>query len=265
MSKFYTPKRSRNIFDPKDQKPFKLSRSKIDLFLQCPRCFYIDRRLGVGRVPGFPFNLNNAVDTLLKKEFDYYRAKNQNHPLLEKNGVDARPAPHRDLDKWRQNSTGIQYLHTSSNFLVFGAIDDLWINSQDEYIVVDYKATSKNERITNVSLGWQIGYRRQMEIYQWLLRMNRYPVSRTGYFVYCNGQTDREMFKGKLEFDITLIPYNGDNSWVDKAVNDIYACLMHSHIPDAKAGCYYCAYRTAVEEVLKPNQTMLSFNESRKK
>jgi len=205
----------------------------------------------VSRVPGFPFNLNNAVDTLLKKEFDYYRARNQNHLLLEKNGVDARPAAHRDLDKWRQNSTGIQYLRRSSNLLVFGAIDDLWVNSQDEYIVEDYKATSKSEKIANVSLGWQIGYRKQMEAYQWLLRMSRYSVFRIGYFVYCNGQTDREMFKGTLEFDITLIPYKGDDSWVAKTVDDIYACLMHSDIPDAKAGCDYCAYRVAVGEVSK--------------
>jgi len=190
---------------------------------------------------------------LLKKEFDHYRAKNQNHPLLEKNGVDARPAAHRDLDRWRQNSNGIQYLHRPSNLLVFGAIDDLWVNSQNEYIVVDYKATSKNEKITNVSLGWQIGYRRQMEVYQWLLRMNGYSVSRTGYFVYCNGQTDREMFKETLEFDITLIPYKGDDSWVVKAVNDIHACLMQGDIPDAKDGCDHCAYRAAVGDVLKTN------------
>jgi hypothetical protein len=264
MSKFYTPKRNRNIFDPKDEKPFKLSRSKIDLFLECPRCFYVDRRLGVGRVPGFPFNLNSAVDTLLKKEFDYYRSRNQNHPLLEKYGVDARPAVHRDLDKWRHNFTGIQYLHKSSNLLVFGAIDDLWINSKDEYIVVDYKATSKNEKITHVNLGWQIGYRRQMEIYQWLLRMNGYSVSSTGYFVYCNGQTDREMFKGKLEFDITLIPYEGDDSWVVSTIDDIHACLISSQIPDAKDGCDFCAYRTAVGDVLKPNQTMFDFYQSKK-
>ena len=265
MSKFYTPKRTRNIFDPNNEKPFKLSRSKIDLFLQCPRCFYIDRRLGVGRVPGFPFNLNSAVDTLLKKEFDYYRASNQNHPLLEKYGVDARPAAHRDLDKWRHNFTGIQYLYEPVNLLIFGAIDDLWINSKDEYIVVDYKATSKNERITNVNLGWQIGYRRQMEIYQWLLRMNGYSVSRDGYFVYCNGQTDREMFQGKLEFDITLVSYKGDDSWVSRTINKIHACLISSQIPDAKEGCDFCAYRKAVGDVLTPNQTMLDFCESKKK
>ncbi len=250
MSNFYTPKRSRNIFNPDDDKPFKLSRSKIDLFLECPRCFYIDRRLGVGRVPGFPFNLNSAVDTLLKKEFDYYRANNQNHPLLEKYGVDARPVAHKDLEKWRTNFTGIQYLHVSTNLLVFGAIDDLWINSKDEYIVVDYKSTSKKDRITNVNLGWQVGYRRQMEVYQWLLRQNGCSVSDTGFFVYCNGQTDRDMFNEKLEFDITLIPYDGNDSWLEKTINNIHSCLVSSQIPGANDDCDYCAYRAAVEDVL---------------
>ncbi len=250
MSQYYTPKRSRNIFNPKDDKSFKLSRSKIDLFLECPRCFYIDRRLGVGRVPGFPFNLNSAVDTLLKKEFDYYRTNNQNHPVLEKYGIDARPVAHRDLDKWRENFTGVQYLHEPTNLTIFGAIDDLWINSQDEYIVVDYKSTSKKEKITSVNLGWQIGYKRQMEIYQWLLRMNGYSVSNTGYFFYCNGQTDRDMFNERLEFDITLIPYEGNDSWVEETIMEIHSCLISNQVPDEKDGCDFCAYRSAVKDVL---------------
>ncbi len=250
MSKYYTPKRKRNIFNPDDERPFKLSRTKIDLFLECPRCFYIDRRLGVGRVPGFPFNLNSAVDALLKKEFDYYRANNQNHPLLEKHGIDAQPASHRELEKWRENFTGIQHLHEPTNLIIFGAIDDLWINSNDEYIIVDYKSTSKNERITNVSLDWQIGYRRQMEIYQWLLRRNGYSVSNTGYFLYCNGQTNREMFNERLEFDITLIPYAGDDSWIEETIIKIHSCLICNQIPDANDDCDFCAYRSAVEGVL---------------
>ena len=250
MSKYYTPKRKRNIFNPDDERPFKLSRTKIDLFLECPRCFYIDRRLGVGRVPGFPFNLNSAVDALLKKEFDYYRANNQNHPLLEKHGIDAQPASHRELEKWRENFTGIQHLHEPTNLIIFGAIDDLWINSNDEYIIVDYKSTSKNERITNVSLDWQIGYRRQMEIYQWLLRRSGYSVSNTGYFLYCNGQTNREMFNERLEFDITLIPYAGDDSWIEETIIKIHSCLICNQIPDANDDCDFCAYRSAVEGVL---------------
>jgi hypothetical protein len=169
---------------------------------------------------------------------------------LEKHGIDARPASHRELDKWRENFTGIQYLHEPANLIIFGAIDDLWINSNDEYIIVDYKSTSKNERITNVSLDWQIGYRRQMEIYQWLLRRNGYSVSNTGYFLYCNGQTNREMFNERLEFDITLIPYAGDDSWIEETIIKIHSCLICNQIPDANDDCDFCAYRSAVEGVL---------------
>ncbi len=242
MSEYYTPQRVKGLYDPASAEPFKLSRSKIDLFLDCPRCFYYDRKLGVGRPPGFPFALNSAVDHLLKLEFDIHRASGTKHPLIEKYGVDARPVPHEDLDKWRHNFTGIQYLHQPTNLLIFGAIDDLWQNSKGEYIVVDYKATSKNEVITELNKDWQDGYKRQMEVYQWLLRQNGYKVSSTGYFVYCNGQTDRKAFDGKLEFDITLIPYTGNDSWVEKTIVEAHKCLNGDKIPDADPDCDYCNY-----------------------
>jgi len=91
MSVYYKANRTRNVYDPEKAEAFKLSRSKISLFLNCPRCFYLDRRLGIGRPPGFPFNLNSAVDALLKKEFDLHRAKEKAHPLMEKYGIDAVP------------------------------------------------------------------------------------------------------------------------------------------------------------------------------
>jgi hypothetical protein len=77
MSEYYNPKRTKNIYDPSSKEPFKISRSKLDLLLNCPRCFYLDRRLWIDQPPGYPFNLNSAVDELLKKEFDIHRAKNQ--------------------------------------------------------------------------------------------------------------------------------------------------------------------------------------------
>lgn len=242
MSEYYNSQRIKNLYDPGSAEPFKLSRSKIDLFLSCPRCFYYDRKLGVGRPPGFPFALNSAVDALLKKEFDIYRAEGTKHPLIEKYGVDARPVAHKDLDKWRHNFTGIQYLHKPTNLLITGAIDDLWQNSQGEYIVVDYKATSKDEEITALDKVWQDGYKRQMEIYQWLLRQNGYKVSETGYFVYCNGNTDRKAFDAKLEFDITLIAYQGNDSWIDKAITNAHKCLNSGNIPESALDCDYCNY-----------------------
>ncbi len=248
MSEYYNAQRSRGLYQKNSSQPFKLSRSKVDLFSQCPRCFYLDRKVGIARPPGFPFALNSAVDHLLKLEFDLHRAKGTKHPLIEKYGVDARPVPHEDLDKWRHNFTGVQYLHEPTNFLIFGAIDDLWQNPQGEYIVVDYKATSKNEEITELNKKWQDGYKRQMEIYQWLLRKNGYEVSDTGYFVYCNGKTDKEAFDARLEFEVTLIPYEGSDGWVEDLIQDIYKCLNNDQVPKAGPDCDYCAYNEALSK-----------------
>ena len=102
---------------------------------------------------------------------------------------------------------------------------------RSEYIVVDYKSTSKDEEIIELNKDWQDGYKRQMEVYQWLLRQNGYKVSDTGYFVYCNGKTDREAFDGKLEFDITLIAYKGNDSWVEKTILEAHKCLNAIRYP----------------------------------
>jgi len=69
LSKFYNSQRIRNLYAPQSGELFKISRTKIDLFLNCPKCFYLDRRLGINQPPSFPFSLNAAVDLLLKKEF----------------------------------------------------------------------------------------------------------------------------------------------------------------------------------------------------
>lgn len=249
MSDYYNPRRTRNLFNPDDTEPFRTSRSKIDLFMNCPLCFYLDCRLGVARPPGFPFALNSAVDTLLKKEFDVHRAKKRAHPLMGAYGLkDVIPFQHEDLDLWRSNFKGIRYVHKPTNLLVTGAIDDIWINAKGEVIIVDYKSTSKEEKVS-LDKEWQIGYKRQMEVYQWLFRMNGFEVSPTGYFVYCNGKLDREAFDAKLEFDIDLIPYTGDDAWVPKALEGIKACLMDEKLPKPATACDYCSYRKGARDV----------------
>lgn len=240
MSEYYKPNRG-STYNYGGSK-WKLSRSKIDLFLECPRCFYIDNKLGTKRPPGYPFALNSAVDFLLKKEFDIIREKGETHTLLKDYGVDVLPVKHEKLDIWRENFKGVEYKDEHTAFTITGAIDDLWITPKGEYVVVDYKATSKDEKITALNKEWQNGYKRQMEVYQWLLRKNGLIVSDTGYFVYCNGRTDVESFGGKLEFDITLIEYEGNDAWVEKALSDIKNCLELKEMPLSGKDCDYCAY-----------------------
>jgi len=248
MSKYYNSQRKRNVYDPGSKTPFRLSRSKIDLFLNCPCCFYLDRRLGVAQPPGFPFSLNSAVDSLLKKEFDQYRARGEAHPLMKEAGIEAIPFRHYLIDEWRDAlRAGITYLHPATNLLITGGVDDVWVKPDGELIIVDYKATAKDGEV-NIDADWQISYKRQMEVYQWLFRKNGFKVSETGYFLYCNGDGNKQAFNQRLDFDISLLPYDGDDAWVEGAITDIHACLKSDTLPEASADCDFCSYRAAAGE-----------------
>jgi hypothetical protein len=248
MAGFYNPKRSSDW--NYGGKNWKLSRSKIDLFQECPRCFYVDNKHGVARPKGYPFNLNSAVDTLLKKEFDIYRTAKTTHPLMKSYGLDAVPYADKRMDEWRDAlKRGIRYLHAPTGLLVSGGVDDVWVNPEGELIVVDYKATSKEGEV-NLDADWQDGYRRQIEVYQWLFRSNGFKVSDTGYFVYVNGQTDRAAFDAKLEFDVKLIPYTGKTDWVEPILFEIKNCLESNTCPSPSKECDYCTYRFAMQKAL---------------
>ncbi len=248
MSQYYKPHRKPdwNYGGPR----FRLSRSKIDLFTECRRCFYIDNKLGVARPPGFPFSLNSAVDALLKKEFDIHRAAGQPHPLMEQYGIDAIPLAHPDLSVWQENFKGIEYFHEPTGFTISGAVDDIWVNPKGEFIVVDYKATSKDGKIEALDKDWHEGYKRQMEVYQWLLQQRGFDVSKTGYIVYANALKDRKAFDGRLEFEITVIAHTGSTDWIEPTIIEIKKCLDGGLLPNAGAECDYCTYRDAVERVL---------------
>lgn len=211
--------------------------------MECPRCFFIDNKLGLARPRGPSFTLNIAVDALLKKEFDIHRADKTQHPLMEAYKVDAVPFAHKNLNDWRENFVGIQHVHPKSGLTISGAIDDVWVDSKGNLIIVDYKATAKEGKLESLDdTKWNTQYKRQMTIYQWLLRQKGFNVSDTGYFVYVNGKADKEAFDGKLEFDITLIASTGSDEWVEKEITKIKQCLDDDRIPPYTKSCDFCRY-----------------------
>ncbi len=183
------------------------------------------------------------------------RTKREPHPLFKEYGIDAVPFQHPKMDEWRETLKGLQYYHEPSGFLVTGAVDDIWQNSEGELHVVDYKATAKNGEV-NLDADWQRSYKNQMEIYQWLLRHqpDGFKVSPLGYFVYVNGKMNREAFDARLEFDMKIILYKGDDSWIEKALMDAKKVLDSDKLPQANEGCDYCLYRKSVQDVLQPFQ-----------
>lgn len=225
---------------------WRLSRSKIELFVECPRCFYLDNKLGTSRPRGPAFTLNIAVDALFKKEFDVHRANKTPHPLMTKYHIEAVPFEHKLMNKWRENFEGIEYFHEPTGFTISGAVDDIWQTPEGELLVVDYKSTSKAGTITTLDdSSWNEQYRRQMGVYQWLLRNNGFTVSDTGYFVYANASTDKKAFDGQLEFEITVIPSVGKSDWIETLLPKIKDTLSSDTLPTSGTACEFCPYREA--------------------
>ena len=243
---YYKPK----LYDPKSTESFKISRSKIDLFKECPRCFYLDKKYGISR-PGLPgFSLNNAVDELLKKEFDLLRKNGESHELMKKFKVDAIPFKHPELDIWRQNFKGATTLHEKTNFIITGAIDDIWIDKNDNLIIVDYKATSTSKEIS-LEDKWKQSYKRQMEVYQWIFRKKGFKVSDMGYFVFANATKNREKFDAKLEFILSIIPYKGNGFWIEPILLGMKKCLDSPTVPNKGSDCEHCNFREKSNAIIK--------------
>jgi len=238
--------RERFLFHPESDQPFKLSRSKLELFIDCPRCFYLDRRRGIGRLSWPSLSLNTAVDALLKREFDVYRRNRTMPETLSISGIDAIPLDHPSLDDWRNPMRGVQSLHEPTSFLVYGAVDDLWIDPAGQVLVVDYKATS-----VEYDVGLKAGgsYVRQLEVYQWLLRRNGLPVSEKAYLLFANADRTKDAFNNVLSFTLTPVPVHGDSSWIEEALHEARLCLLRDTVPAAHPECEWCAYRDSARKV----------------
>lgn len=235
--------RKSNLYNSKNKTSFTISRSKINLYLECPKCFYLDRVMGVGR-PSMPaFSLNSAVDVLLKKEFDLLRDKKQAHELMIQYKIDAIPFAHPDLHTWRDDYyryKGASVIHKKTNLEITGIVDDIWVNKKGELIIVDYKSTSTSKELS-LEDEYKQGYKLQMEVYQWIFRQKGFDVNDTGYFVFANAGKNRKMFDGKLEFELSILSHKGDVSWVEPTIIDIKKTL-DGKLPKSSANCEYCAY-----------------------
>ena len=154
MAFAYKLKWEKGRYVPGSKDPYTISRSKVERFQECPRCFWLEARYGIGRPDSFPFTLNNAVYELFKREFDIHRANGEAHPLMKAYGIDAVPFKHKDMDVWRENFKGIEHRHQETGFMVSGAVDDMWVGKKGELYFVDYKSTSNDEEITSVDEDW---------------------------------------------------------------------------------------------------------------
>ncbi len=222
----------------------KLSRSTVEKFLNCQRCCVLDKKYQI-KPPSLPFTLNIAVDNLCKNEFDYYRNKQEPHPLFIKNGIDAVPFKHKNLKDWRNNFIGIRYKCSKYKYDFGGAVDDVWQKKNGELIVVDVKSTSKNNfdwHETFEKFDYAKGYKRQLEMYQWLFRKNGFKVADEAYLLYFNGLKNEKFFNNQLKFEPYFVKLECSTSWVETKILETVNILRSNQLPMASLKCDYCNY-----------------------
>ncbi len=246
-------KRHRGKFNLNNPEPYELSRSRIENFIKCPACFFMQQVEGI-EFPSMPgFNINEATDVLLKKDFDHYREKKKSHPFLENHGfAHLIPYQHEHFELWTQSmhfgaENRMHYDHLESNIRVGGGLDDVWLNTKTSKIhIVDYKSTSqkKDNGPINLNDKWKEAYKRQMDLYVWVMQKKGFDVDEIGFFLYCDGNrfTDQIFLNDKnaiMEFKMTLIEYKTDLSWIEKTLNNIYGCLRLNERPKHSESCEY--------------------------
>lgn len=221
----------------------KISRSGLKLFLECPRCFWLDLHHKIKRPPGYPFTLSIAVDYLVKKEFDTYREKGQLPPVLKNYGIkDAKLYNGDNLSEWRNNFKGISYFDESLNAYLYGAVDDVLEFSDGSLGVIDYKSSGAKE-ITIYD-----DYQKQMDVYNYILKQKGYETYPEAFFVFYKVIKEGETgFGNALKFTEEVRPVKVNTEWVGRTFENAVE-LARSDTPPAsgisgKDGhCDHCHY-----------------------
>ena len=226
----------------KSDKTFMCSRSTIEKFSQCPTCFYVEHVIGLKPPPSPGWSLNNAVDELVKNETDRHRELGTTPEILEQ--YDFKVFHHEKLEDWRTMNKGIRFKDEERNIDFYGLIDDVFVNSLGELVIMDTKSISKQTDISESKHLWNNGsaYKRQLEIYSWLFQKNGFSVSSTGYLLYYNAIKKTDEFNGVMKFKTSLISLELDTSWIEPCITNMIECLQKPTIPPSNQKCNQCIY-----------------------
>ena len=254
--------RHRGVYKKENPEPYELSRSRIENFVKCPSCFYLVQVKGINfpSIPGF--NINEATDILLKKDFDRYRGSKITHPYLVKQGMSHLvPYDHEHFELWTQSmhfgaTDRMHIIHKETNLKIGGGLDDVWFNTKTNKLhIVDYKSTSQKSDKGPITLDeyYKEAYKRQMDLYIWIMRKKGFEVDDLGYFLYCDGDRFTETpflgdTKAIMEFKLSLIPYVANTWWIERTLKKIKEVLNSAICPDHSKYCEYGNFIKSLSE-----------------
>ena len=233
----------------KKDKSLRLSRSRWDNFIKCPKCFYLKEKHNINPPgqPGHP--INSRVDALLKEEFDILRKDGKPHPIFKEYNLNFIPYNKLDpeiLAKYRNNFKGVEAKSKKTKYILFGSLDDLWFDlDTDEIVVLDYKATSnkKLEDYTTSTKHYHKSYLRQLDFYAYLLKLNDFKVHNIGYWLICNAADENQKtFNKKVNFKTSILSYKLKTDYIEDTLVELEKCLEKKKLPQSGVDCENCRW-----------------------
>ena len=204
-----------------------LSPATINLYRECPRCFYLHMKYGIKRPRGPMPSIATGLDSVLKKYFNYYRSIKELPPELkdEMKG-------HLIEQLKPTYSTDIK-----DGYCLLGKLDDCLVTDNFTYIPLDHK--------TRASVAEDIhpAYQLQMELYCMLLEGNGMKTEDIAYLLYYYPlNVNPEEGAGNIAFGMDIKKVFVDMKHAMSFVEDAIGCLGKEEIPSPAEECEYCMW-----------------------
>lgn len=211
-----------------------LSPSALNIFLECPRCFWFEYRAEVRRPRGLFPSLPGGMDILIKKYFDRYRAVGKIPPELEGKVVGGLFADSEVLSKWRSWRSGLSFYDKETNAVLVGALDDCLVH-EGCYIPVDYKT-----RGFDLAEGDEHHYQNQLNCYSFLLTATKLPQPNFAYLLYYIPKEVSE--RGQVRFEITVKKVATNPEDALTTFRRAVSAINEPSPPTRNSSCAYCLW-----------------------
>lgn len=213
---------------------YKLSPSRMNLYFECERCFWLRTKKGVYR-PSGPFpSLPSGVDEAVKEHFDRFRSNGGVPPEIEESEENLTLFEDQEfLEKARDWKQEPKWKDPETGALLRGGVDDLMRNEEGDIVVLDYKTRGYPPKEKN---GVPDYYARQVNLYNLILREKGYETADYGLILYFypEGFTDQSDFVFHTEIRRTPVDIEKAKRMVRDAVE-----TLESEAPPHSGDCEY--------------------------
>lgn len=208
----------------------KLSPSSLNIFLECPRCFWLSINKAIKR-PSIPVaTITSGLDRVIKEYFDNYRKQNILPPLLEGK------LPGRLIRNFPKNGW-LEFMDKECDAKLGGYLDECLDLGNNFYAPLDHKTRGLRPE------GTHKAHQFQMDTYTLLLEENKFPTKKIAYLVYYIPKTIT--YQKTIEFEVVVSEIQTDPQRAQKTFYQAISVLK-GNIPLAAKDCEFCRWTQTI-------------------